>query len=49
LDSNLNGFMALLLRTKKEEEIQKIFNGLELLKELLLSSDDIISDHIKMD
>lgn len=48
LDDNLNVFLALLLRTKNKDEIQKIFDGLELLKELLQSSDDIISEHIKM-
>jgi len=48
LDNNINGFLALLLSTKNEEEIQKIFDGLELLKNLLESSENIISNHIKM-
>jgi len=48
LDDNINGFLALLLRTKNEQEIQKKFDGLELLKNLLESSEDIISNHIKM-
>jgi len=48
LDNNLNGFLALLLRTRKEEEVQKIFEGLDLLKNLLESSENIIADHIKM-
>lgn len=46
LDNNINGFLALLLSTKSEEDIQKIFDGLGLLKELLKSSEDIISNHI---
>ncbi|MBU3161071.1 MarR family transcriptional regulator [Clostridium frigoris] len=48
LDSNVNSFLALLLSTKKEEEIQKIFEGLELLKNILESSENIISDHISL-
>lgn len=48
LDNNINAFLALLLRTKNQEEIQKIFDGLELLKELLESSESIISNHIKL-
>ena len=48
LDNNINGFLALLLKTKNEKEIQKIFDGLELLKNLLESSENIISDHIKL-
>ena len=48
LDNNINGFLALLLRSKNEEEIQKVFDGLEILKDLLESSDTIISNHIKM-
>ena len=46
LDNNVNSFLALLLSTKKESEIQKILEGLELLKDLLESSEDIISAHI---
>lgn len=48
LDNNINSFLALLLSTKNQKEIQKIFDGLELLKDLLESSEDIISDHIKL-
>lgn len=47
LDNNINGFLALLLHTKNKDEIQKIFDGLELLKNLLESSESIISHHIK--
>ena len=46
LDNNVNSFLTLLLSTKKESEIQTIFEGLELLKNLLESSEDIISAHI---
>lgn len=46
LDNNINGFLALLLRTKNGEEIIKIFEGLELLKKLLESSKDIVLNHI---
>lgn len=48
LDNNINGFLALLLRTKNEEEIKKIYDGLELLKNLLESGENIILNHIKM-
>ena len=48
LDNNVNSFLALLLRTKNEGEIQKILDGLEILKNLLESSEDIISEHIKI-
>ncbi|MGH4051614.1 MAG: MarR family winged helix-turn-helix transcriptional regulator [Clostridium sp.] len=48
LDNNINGFLALLLGSKNEEEVQKIFDGLKILKDLLESSDKIISNHIKM-
>ncbi|PRR79820.1 MarR family winged helix-turn-helix transcriptional regulator [Clostridium vincentii] len=48
LDNNINGFLSLLLKTKNEKEVQKIFDGLELLKNLLESSENIISDHIKL-
>jgi len=48
LDNNINAFLALLLRTKNKEEIQKILDGLELLKDLLDSSEQIISNHIKI-
>lgn len=46
LDNNVNSFLALLLNTKNKEDIQKMFDGLELLKNLLESGDDIISNHI---
>lgn len=46
LDNNVNYFLEILLTTKNKEEIQKMFEGLELLKNLLESSEDIISNHM---
>lgn len=47
LDNNIGGFMSLIIRTQDSEEIEKIVQGLEAFKRVLLSSDGVISDHIE--
>jgi len=47
-DNNINAYLALLLRNRNEEEVQKIFDGLELLKNILESSENIVLEHIKL-
>ena len=47
LDNNIGGFLDILLKSKNSEEVEKIFEGLTLLKNLLDSSDTIISTATK--
>lgn len=47
LDNNIGGFMSLIIRTQEPEEIEKIVQGLETFKRVLLGSDCVISDHIE--
>lgn len=46
LDNNIGGFLSLIIQTQEPEEIEKIVQGLEVFKRILLSSDTVISDHI---